>query len=72
MFLRANYIDDSVLTMLDKRNEGVSVKIYTKKLSTQLQLDILKHNAQYAPIDGFFHFCTLFVHTQSTTNLNNY
>ena len=46
-----NYIDDSVLTMLDKRGEGVIAKIYTKKLSTQLQLDIEKHNAQYAPID---------------------
>ena len=46
-----NYIDDSVLTMLDKRQEGVMAKIYTKKLSTQLQLDIQKHNAQYAPID---------------------
>ena len=46
-----NYIDDSVLTMLDKRQEGVIAKIYTKKLSTQLQLDIEKHNAQYAPIE---------------------
>ena len=46
-----NYIDDSVLTMLDKRGEGVIAKIYTKKLSTQLQLDIEKHTAQYAPID---------------------
>ena len=46
-----NYIDDSVLTMLDKRSEGVSAKIYTKKLSAQLLLDIQKHNAQYAPID---------------------
>ena len=46
-----NYIDDSVLTMLDKRSEGVIAKIYTKKPSTQLQLDIQKHNAQYAPIE---------------------
>lgn len=46
-----NYIDDSVLTMLDKRQEGVRTKIYTKKLSTQLQLDIEKHNAQYAAIE---------------------
>ena len=46
-----NYIDDSVLTMLDKRQEGVYAKIYTKKLFPQLQLDIQKHNAQYAPID---------------------
>ena len=46
-----NYIDDSVLTMLDKRGEGVTAKIYTKKPSTQLQLDIQKHNAQYSPIE---------------------
>ena len=46
-----NYIDDSILTMLDKRGEGVTAKIYTKKLSTQLQLDIQKHNAQYSPIE---------------------
>ena len=46
-----NYINDSVLTMLDKRSEGVIAKIYTKKLSTQLQLDIQKHNAQYPPIE---------------------
>ena len=46
-----NYIDDSVLTMLDKRSEGITAKIYTKKLSAQLLLDIQKHNAQYAPIN---------------------
>ena len=46
-----NYIDDSVLTILSKRGEGVTAKIYTKKLSTQLQLDIQKHNAQYSPIE---------------------
>ena len=46
-----NYIDDSVLTMLDKRDTGITAKIYTKKLSTQLLLDIQKHNAQYVPIE---------------------
>ena len=46
-----NYIDDSVLTMLDKRREGVTAKIYTKQLSAQLQLDLQKHNAQYTPIE---------------------
>ena len=46
-----NYIDDRVLTMLDKRSEGITAKIYTKKLSAQLLLDIQKHNAQYAPIN---------------------
>ena len=46
-----NYVDDRVLTMLDKRNKGVSAKIYTKNISRQLVLDIEKHNAQYPPIE---------------------
>ena len=46
-----NYIDDSVLTLLDKHNENVSVRIYTKNITPQLTLDIQRHNAQYAPID---------------------
>jgi len=46
-----NYIDDSVLTMLSKRAESVTATIYTKKPSAQLQLDLQKHNAQYAPIE---------------------
>ena len=45
-----NYIDDSVLAILDKRQSGVSATIYTQKVSQQLQLDINKHNAQYPPI----------------------
>ena len=46
-----NYVDDTVLTMLDKREAGVSATIYTQKISPQFQLDIAKHNAQYPPID---------------------
>lgn len=45
-----NYVDDSVLTMLDKRSSGVSVRIFTKSISHQLQLDIDRHNAQYPPL----------------------
>ena len=45
-----NYIDDTVLTMLSKRADGVEAAIYTGKISKQLQLDIDKHNAQYPPI----------------------
>lgn len=45
-----NYIDESVLTMLDKRNDGVTATIYTQKISQQLALDITKHDAQYPPI----------------------
>ena len=46
-----NYVDDTVLTMLDKRRAGVLATIYTQKISAQLQLDISKHNAQYPAID---------------------
>ena len=46
-----NYVDESVLTMLDKRNPGVVATIYTQKISQQLALDIVKHDAQYPAID---------------------
>ena len=45
-----NYIDDSVLTMLDKRNTGIAASVFTKSISQQLQLDIDKHNSQYSAI----------------------
>ncbi len=46
-----NYIDETVLTLLDKRHAGVIATIYTKRISRQLQLDMERHNDQYAPID---------------------
>lgn len=46
-----NYVDETVLTLLDKRGNDVSVVIYTQQISRQFQLDIDRHNAQYAPID---------------------
>lgn len=46
-----NYVDETVLTLLDKRPSGVNATIYTKQISQQLQLDLTRHNAQYAPID---------------------
>lgn len=42
-----NYIDDTVLTLLAKRNKNVTATIYTKQLDKQLQLDLAKHNQQY-------------------------
>ncbi len=45
-----NYVDESVLTLLDKRLDGVNAAIYTQTIGKQLQLDINKHNAQYRPI----------------------
>lgn len=46
-----NYIDDTVLTLLSKRNEKVSATIYTLTISKQLKLDLKKHNTQYTPVD---------------------
>ena len=46
-----NYIDDTVLTMLDKRAAGVEAVIYTGQISKTLRLDIDKHNAQYPAIE---------------------
>ena len=46
-----NYVDDTVLTMLDKRGENVSAIIITKAVSSKLELDLAKHNAQYRPIE---------------------
>ena len=46
-----NYIDDSVLHLLAKRNKGVEVKIFTSKISPELKKDIEKFNAQYEPVE---------------------
>ena len=46
-----NYVDETVLTLLDKREENVPAVIYTQQISRQFQLDIDRHNAQYTPID---------------------
>ena len=46
-----NYVDETVLTLLDKRDNNVSAIIYTQQISRQFQLDIDRHNAQYAAID---------------------
>ncbi len=46
-----NYVDDTVLTLFDKRGNGVSAVIYTQQINRNFQLDIDRHNAQYAPID---------------------
>ena len=45
-----NYIDESTLMMLSKRDIGVSAIIYTRQLSQQQQLDLQRHNQQYPPI----------------------
>jgi len=45
-----NYIDENVLTLLAKRSEKVSVTIYTRNISKQLQLDLSKYSSQYPVI----------------------
>ena len=42
-----NYIDESVLIQLSKRKPDVIVDIYDGKISSQLQQDVARHNAQY-------------------------
>ncbi len=46
-----NYVDDTVLTLLNKRNKKVTAKIYTQNISKQLKLDLQKHNSQYPEIN---------------------
>jgi len=45
-----NYVDESVLLLLSKRNKKVSARILTANLTETLQQDLEKHNAQYPPI----------------------
>lgn len=46
-----NYVDDTVLTLLDKRENGVTATIYTQRISNQFQLDVDRHNTQYPHIE---------------------
>lgn len=46
-----NYVDDSVLTLLSKRRKNVTARIYCKRITKPLRLDLKKHNAQYPPIE---------------------
>lgn len=46
-----NYIDESVLIHLAKREKNVKAVIYTSNFTKQLQLDVKKHNEQYPKIE---------------------
>ena len=46
-----NYVDETVLTMLDNRNDNVSATIYTAHFGDKLKLALTKHNSQYSPIN---------------------
>ncbi|MDO5341811.1 MAG: ORF6N domain-containing protein [Bacteroidia bacterium] len=45
-----NYVDESVLNILSKRNDKVNATIYTSRISHQFQLDLERYNSQYQPI----------------------
>ncbi len=46
-----NYIEESVLLMLSKRETSVQATIITRNISEALALDIERHNRQYTPIN---------------------
>ena len=45
-----NYLDESVFTLLSKRDKDVKATLYTQNITKELDLDLKKHNAQYPPI----------------------
>ena len=50
LILIDNYIDDTVLTLLNKRKQGVNCVCYTQSITKNLNLDLEKHNQQYPAI----------------------
>ncbi len=46
-----NYIDESTLLQLSKRDPNVTCVIYTERITSQIKLDLEKHNAQYPVIE---------------------
>lgn len=46
-----NYVDESVLLMLSKRQPRVTATIYTQRITPQFRLDLDRHNDQYPPVD---------------------
>ena len=51
IILLDNYVDETVLLLLSKRLPKVNAIVYTKQITSQLQLDLTKHNAQYEPVN---------------------
>ena len=45
-----NYLDESVLLIMAKREPNVTAKLVTQNISNQLQLDLARHNSQYPVI----------------------
>lgn len=51
IILLDNYVDDTVLTLLSKRNNDITATIYTKNISNQLRQDLQRYNSQYPRIE---------------------
>lgn len=51
LLLIDNYVDESVLLMLSKRQSGVTATVYTQRITPRLQLDLDRFNSQYPPVD---------------------
>ena len=51
IFLIDNYVDESVLGLLSKRDIDVSATIYTSRFNKELKDDLKKHNTQYPSIE---------------------
>jgi hypothetical protein len=50
IILLDNYIDETILLLLSKRDAAVTAEIYTRNISKRLQLDMARLGAQYEPI----------------------
>ncbi len=46
-----NYVDETVLAMLDKRSKNCAATVFTKNITKKLKLDVEKHNRQYPEIE---------------------
>ena len=45
-----NYVDESVLLLLSKRDAGVAARIITRQVTQGLSADLARHNQQYSPV----------------------
>ncbi len=46
-----NYVDESVLTMMSEKQDGVRVEIYTKEVSSAFRLAVQNFNMQYKDLE---------------------
>ena len=51
VWLVDNYVDDTVLTLFSKCRPDIEIRIFTKQISKQLQLDVAKYQSQYHQIE---------------------